>query len=273
MLNIFKKDKNIFVLLSLLFIVINSIAIATDFLYLNALPFLFAIIWFALRSMDKLVFTIIFFTPLSIPLSEYIDAPIDMFIPTEPLLAGLLLLFIILLPTRKFIRYDILKHPISLLIIAHLVWMFFTTLTSTMPIVSLKFFAMRLWFVVAFYYLMIFIILNNREKNIEKVIWLFALPMLIVIFYAAYRHVTLGIFQKKIAHWASSPFFNDHTIYGAVLAIYIPVLLTMLFQYGRSNFYKILTFIIAGLYIFATILSYSRAAWLSLVAALSLIHI
>ncbi len=262
-----KNDTALFLGLGILFVLLNAIGIAKEIYVLNALPFAFGVVWFALRSMDKLIFTIIFFTPLSLPLSEYIDAPIDMFLPTEPLLVGVLFLFIILLPTKKYVSPAILKHPITQIIIAHLIWMLFTTFTSTMPVVSLKFLAVRLWFIIAFYYLLIFIILKNPEKYIERIIWLFALPMIIVIIYALYRHATLGIFQKKIAHWAANPFFKDHTIYGAVLAIYIPVLITMLFQKGRTLFYRYLTFIIAGLYIIATVFSYSRAAWLSLIGA------
>lgn len=267
MRKILKNDQNIFIGLAIAFVILNAFAIANEIFYLNALPFIFAVVWFAIRAMDKLIFTIVFFTPLSIPLSEYVDAPIDMFIPTEPLLAGLLLLFIILLPTKKYINPDILKHPITIAIFAHLGWMLVTTFTSTMPVVSIKFFLMRLWFVVAFYYLVIYIISQNKQRNIERYIWLFAIPMVLVISYALYRHFTFGIWDKKVAHFASNPFFKDHTIYGAVLALYVPVLVTMLFKKGKTIAYKYLTFIIAGFFIFATVFSYSRAAWLSLVGA------
>jgi O-antigen ligase len=265
-----KKEQNIFVLLASLFIILNSLAIAFDFQYLNALPVLFAIIWLAIRSIDKLVFTIVFFTPLSIPLSEYIDAPIDMFIPTEPLLVGLLLLFILLLPTKKYINKTVLNHPISISIIIHLTWMLVTTLTSTMPVVSIKFFTMRLWFVVAFYYLMVLIISSNIQKNTEKLVWLYAGPMIIVIIYSLYRHITFGIFESKVAHWASNPFYKDHTIYGAVLALLIPILFASLFKKTQKPIWLFLKIIVFGAFTVAVIASYSRAAWVSLVAALIL---
>ena len=142
-----------------------------------------------------------------------------------------------------FINKEIFNHPVSKVIILQLVWMLFTAFTSTMPIVSIKYFVMRLWFVVAFYYLIVLSI--NKIKDINKIIWLYAVPMVIVISYAITRHLTYGIFNKKIAHWASNPFFNDHTVYGATLAIFIPFLAY-----------------------FALYFSYSRAAWVSLFVAI-----
>ena len=46
----------------------------------------------------------------------------------------------------------ITRHPVTLAILFMLGWMVLTSLTSTMPLVSLKYTIARLWFIVAFYF-------------------------------------------------------------------------------------------------------------------------
>ena len=87
-----------------------------------------------------------------------------------------------------------------------------------------------------------------------------------VIVYTVIRHAGYG-FEKQAGHWVMSPFFKDHTSYGAVLAMFWFPLLVMLLkpgpfghrQTGPGGAFLILT---TGL-----ILSFTRAAWVSVVAA------
>ncbi len=266
MKKLLQKDNLLFFVVAFLFLALTGIFIVTENLLLLVFPYALAIIWLAIKAHDKLIMFIVFLVPLSVPLSEYVKGmPIDMFIPTEPLLAGMLLLFILLLPTKKFINKELLYHPVSISIIILMAWMLLTTITSSMPLVSIKFFVMRLWFIIAFYYLMVLIL--QKKKNFERLVWLYAIPMVIVIVYALTRHFTYGIFEKKIAHWASNPFFKDHTIYGAALAFYIPFLVTFAFRKGQGLLTKVGTISILTIFTIALITSYSRAAWLSVVGA------
>lgn len=266
MKNLFKNTNFLFFSIASLFVVITSLAIAMEFFYALLLPYVFLIVWLALKSLDKLVFLIIFMVPLSIPLSEYVhEAPINMFIPTEPLLAGLLLLFIILIPTKQLIKKEIIHHPVTISSMILMLWMLITTITSTMPLVSIKFFVMRLWFLVVFYYLMVMIIKN--KKDIERFVWLYTVPMVIVIVYALVRHITYGIFDSKIAHWASNPFYKDHTIYGATLAFYVPVLFIFAIKKNPSLLGRIFRISMLFIFIIALMFSYSRAAWISVIGA------
>jgi len=47
--------------------------------------------------------------------------------------------------------------------------------------------------------------------------------LLIIIGYTTYRHVSIGLIDQDAAHYVMNPFFNDHTSYGAILAMLIPV--------------------------------------------------
>jgi len=143
--------------------------------------------------------------------------------------------------------------------------MLITSLTSTMPIVSLKFFLSRIWFIVGFYFLTSK--LFESGKNIEKYIWLYTLPLLLVIFYTTNRHLGYGLWDKQAANFVPNPFYNDHTAYGAAIAMYIPFLFGFSFTKLYSPLTRNLIRIVLGVLIMGLILSYARAAWISVLAA------
>lgn len=235
-------------------------------LYANVLPFVFAVVLLAVYSFDKVVYLIAFLAPLSIPLREYLPGiGFDMYIPTEPLLFGLLLLFILkVIQERQFDR-KILLHPVSLAVYLNLFWIFITSVTSTMPMVSFKFLLMRIWFVVGLYLLTAKIFKDG--KNMEKYVWLYVIPLMLVVLYSTYHHLGHGLWDKQAAHFVVRPFFRDHTSYGAVTAFYLPFL--VLFTFNRK-FSKNMRWLSAGaliIILMGLVLSYSRAAWLSIIIA------
>jgi len=254
-------------MISALFILLNAyFLVKKHSMIINALPFAMGIVLLAIYAYDKLLYLVVLCTPLSLPLSELVPGlPVNMYLPTEPLLFGILLIFIMKwFASGKFDR-DILVHPVSLAIFFSLFWMFLTSVTSTMPIVSFKFFLTRIWFIVGFYLLTTK--LFESGKNIEKYIWLYTLPLLIVIFYTTNRHLGYGLWDKQAANFVPNPFYNDHTAYGAAIAMYIPFLFGFSFTKLYSPVIRNLIRIVLGLLIMGLILSYARAAWLSMVAA------
>lgn len=236
---------------------------------INTLPLALGIVLLAIFAFDKLLYLVIFCTPLSLPLSEIMPGlSFDMFLPTEPLLFGILLIFVMKYFSEGKFDSAIMKHPVTLAIYFSLFWILITSLTSTMPIVSLKFFLSRIWFVVGFF--LITAKLFESGKNIEKYIWLYTLPLLIVIFYATYRHLGYGLWDKQASHIVVNPFYNDHTSYGAVIAMYLPFLFGFSFTKIYSPTTKIFIRIVLGILLIGLILSYARAAWVSMVAALGI---
>lgn len=257
----------LFYIVSALFILLNAYFIVEKHsMIINALPLALGIVLLAIYSFDKLLYLVVFFSPLSLPLTYFMPGlSFDMFLPTEPLLFGLLLIFVIKYVAAGQFDRDILRHPVSLSIYFSLFWILVTSLTSTMPVVSLKFFLARVWFIVGLY--LITAKLFESGKNIEKYIWLYIIPLLIVIFYSTYRLWGYGLWNKQAAHYVANPFFNDHTSYGAVIAMYLP----FLFGFSFTKFYtprtKVWIRIVLGIVLAGLILSYTRAAWVSMVAA------
>jgi len=88
-----------------------------------------------------------------------------------------------------------------------------------------------------------------------------------VIFYTLINHSQYG-FDEETGHWVMTPFYNDHTAYGAVLAMFIPVILGFSFNKNSTKSHRIISLAVFVLLIIAVIFSYSRAAWISLVFAL-----
>ena len=71
------------------FVALNSIMLAFEIFYLPLVPAVLLFLALALVSVDKYLLVIVFFVPLSVPLSRLMEGlAIDMYLPTEPLLAG-----------------------------------------------------------------------------------------------------------------------------------------------------------------------------------------
>lgn len=218
--------------------------------------------------LDFIFFAIVFFTPLSINLEEMKLGGIGMYLPTEPLLFGVLILFMLKLISGRSIDYRIFRHPISYIIYAYFGWMLLTTITSEMPLVSFKFVIARMWFVATFYFLASH--LFQQISNIKKYIYLYLLPLIGVIIYTITRHSLYG-FDKVSAHWVMEPLFKDHTSYGAVLAMYFPITISFVMLRNQSLIMRVFTGVAVLILTTGLILSFTRAAWISVVGALGIL--
>jgi putative inorganic carbon (hco3(-)) transporter len=258
----------LFYLISVGFILLNIwFVVKKDMMVVNILPVLLGVVLLVIFSFDKLIWIAVFFAPLSVELSRIMPGfGFDMYLPTEPLLFGILILFLLKVIHERSFDKKILLHPISLAIYLNLFWIFITSLTSSMPLVSFKFFLARVWFLVAFFFLTAKIFSDG--KKMEQYVWLYLAGFLVVIFYAIFRHWGYGLLNKQAAHYVVVPFYNDHTSYGAALAMYLPF--SVFFALSRQYSQKIRTiaWIVTGILFIAFVLSYSRAAWLSMMIAL-----
>lgn len=261
-----------FYILTFGFLLINAYLVYKENYYGFAVPIALLILLISIFSFDKLIYIIVFLIPLSIPLSEIMPGlDINMSLPSEPLIAGILIIFIIKLLWERTFDKKIFFHPISIIILIQIGWMLFTSLTSTMPIVSLKYTLSRMWFVVAFYFL--FILLFENVNRFKVVIWLYTLSLTIVIFYTINRHLSFGLFNQEAANFVCYPYYNDHTAYGAALAFIFSALLSFLFLKNYNLLYKWLSFGFLVIITLGIILSYTRATWVSMIIAFSFLMI
>ncbi|MCK9612694.1 MAG: O-antigen ligase family protein [Bacteroidales bacterium] len=250
--------------ISAVFIALNVFLIAKEFYWFLLLPVAIIVLLLFFFSLDKVLYFIAFCTPLAVSIEDF-DSRIALSLPTEPLLFGVFLMFILKLLFERKYDFKIIKHPVSIAILINLLWILITSITSEIPLVSFKYLLSRLWFLVPFYF--IAIILFKKINNIKLISWAYTIPLVIVIIYSSYQ-LYLWSFDEKAAHWVMDPFYNDHTAYGAAISLFVPVIFGFLFdkQYNRTTkLFAIITllFLLLGLY-----LSFSRAAWISLLGAL-----
>lgn len=249
--------------ISVVFIFLNIMLILKDFYWLLLLPLVIVIALLYIFSMDKVLLLITFLTPISI-YSVHSEFNLGLSLPAEPLMFGVLVIFLFKILGGFEFDKRILRHPLSIVIMLNLIWIFITTLTSEIPLVSAKFLIARLWFVVPFFF--VASLLFKEFGNTKKFIWLYVISLLIVVVYTITRHANYG-FGEQAGNWVMKPFYNDHTAYGAALAMFIPFILSFAFDKSYSFAMRVTSLLVFIALLVALFFSYSRAAWLSIAAA------
>jgi O-antigen ligase len=258
---VLEKTKTTWVyLISALFIALNSYFMVRDMYWAMIIPLVFIILYFYFYRLDVILLLITLVTPFAVNLTNS-EFGIGISIPGEPLMLGVLVIFIIKILFENNYDKNILKHPLTIMIIISLAWMFITSLASQIPLVSFKSLVARLWFIIPFYFAGILFFKN--VKNIRLFIWFYAIPLVGVIAYTTYNHALWG-FEEEAGHWVMEPFYNDHTAYGAVLSMFIPVFTGFTFSNSYSKTIRFFSFLTLSIIVMALALSFSRAAWISL---------
>lgn len=253
---------------ALAYVVINAVFIAFEVYYLPLVPVALLFLLVAFTRMDILLLSIVFFAPFSLQLSSFTDGiGVDLYLPTEPLLGLLLLIYFLRYAggTRTDLR--LLRHPVTLAIYFNMAWLAITIISSSDPLVSLKFFVSRLWFIVGFY--LVAAEVFRKTGNIKRYLWLYIASFSVIILYTLVRHSAHGLDNQMMAHSMMQPFYKDHTSYGATLAFLLPVLVTFmaLTKKGDMNARFLLSLLILFFGV-ATLFSYTRAAWVSILGGL-----
>jgi putative inorganic carbon (HCO3(-)) transporter len=212
----------------------------------------------------KFIFLFLFFAaPLSVNIEEYVQG-FGLFLPTEPLFFGLMILFLLYQIRSSILPKFVFHNEITWAIILYLAWILITSITSSHPIVSLKFLLAKLWFIVPIFGFGS--LLFKELKYVKLFLWLFCIGMILVIMYTVTIHATYQ-FGEKESHWVMWPFFKDHTIYGAIVALIFPLLVGIYFSKKHNLLVQVLLIVMLVINFIGLYFSYTRAAWLSIVAA------
>jgi O-antigen ligase len=232
----------------------------------NALLIPGALIFAALFifSFDKILLLIAFCTPLSV---ELMLGTAGINLPDEPIMFVFSLLFFLKFWQDKQAFKSLFKSPLSISILLFYVWLIITSLTSTIPLVSFKFLFAHFWFIGTGFLWGFFMF--QRSQNIKNFIISYGLGLCLIVYYTSIRHWQRG-FSQKSGTFVMNPFFDDHTVYSAVCAMIFVFAIVLIIK-GRPYLSK-LNFIFLLLISLSTavgiLLSYSRAAWLSIIITL-----
>lgn len=247
------------------FVLLNCFALMKEFIYLPFLSGGLLLLYMLIFKIDWLIYLMAFVTPFSI-LFENDKVNLGISMPSELLMISLTILFLVrILYDFKFDK-KIVRHPITIAVLFYLFWLFITSITSEIPLVSFKFLASKLWFIIACYFMVIQLIKNDTKKAITY-FNLYAISLSVVVIIISIKLAMNG-FAEHGMHWIQKPFYNDHTAYGAAIAFFIPFTVSFFFLPENTKWRKIFYVVITFILLFGLYYSFSRAAWLSVIGAL-----
>lgn len=251
-----------------LFILVNAYLATRNIFLLNGLPILLLACVFLLFSVRQLFFSLVFLAPLSVPFYRIVPGlTFDFWFPTEPIIFSILLIIILKSIKERFFDHHLTSHPLFWILLFYLGWLLICIFPSEMPLVSIKYLLVRLWFIGVFFYFG-YLLFKENPKYFKVFLWSFIFGLFVVSSITLVKHLGRGIFDQKAAHGACAPFFIDHTSYGATLAFILPIV-ACLAIISKTFVKKLLLLFLLAFFTFALIFSYSRAAWLSVAVAIA----
>lgn len=182
-------------------------------------------------------------------------------LPAEPFMIGLTLIALFLF-ANNFGKIDAryLKNPISFLLILHLVWIAISTFYSQDILVSTKYLLAKIWYVVPFYFLALYLL--RSEQDFRVLIKCLIASLSLAICFVILSHAFDGFSFDRI-NQAVSPIFRNHVNYACMLTLCVPYIWYLIV----SSEHKFAKTIYSGamlLFLLAIYLSYTRAAYVAI---------
>ena len=257
------KAAVIAIVVTLLFAVANSVLLLKDFYYLSLVPLAGLVLLLFVVRFEKGLLCMALLTPFAIDMA--LMPKMELSMPVEPMMILFTLLFFFRVLASRSYDLRLLRHPVSIALLVSLAWMLITSCTSTLPLVSFKYLLARLWFVVPFFFAAAQIFRDRRR--IRQFFWCYAIGLIAVVCIATAK--TVGNFSDlQTLHRVMCPFYNDHTAYGCVIALFLPAAFYFIFSRGSRGWARLLFFGIFALLVVGLFFSYCRAAWLSVLGAI-----
>lgn len=184
-------------------------------------------------------------------------------LPSEPMMVMMVGIAVLWLVTRmKEIDKQIWIHPISLVIVSHLAWIIFTSIYSSFPVVSWKFFLAKLWYVIPFFFLPLMFF--RTQEEFRKIFSILTPFMFIAILYVLTNHAASD-FSFASSNHVMRPIFRNHVNYAIMLLAFLPYYVYLIGT-TKNNFLG-WKYIGLGVLLIAIYFSFTRAAQLAVILA------
>jgi O-antigen ligase len=230
---------------------------------LAALPFGLMFAWLTLHDFRAIYLFMLACLPLGTEV--YFSDSLSTDLPTEPLiiaLTGVGLLYVLQNPRRLVGAW--LLHPMTVLLAAIVAWMLVCVVFSTYPIVSLKFWVAKIWYLTVFY-LMGWLLVRHDQDARQLVVWV-VVPLALATLKVVVHHATMDFGFKEINE-AVLPFFRNHVSYAAMLALLLPPSFLFLLREKRGSRAWWLWVAAIAVMFFGMATAYTRAAYIALFLA------
>ena len=245
-----------------LFILLVGFSVAFEHYILAAVPFALLFVVWSFFHLNSLILFAVAITPLSVTLKDSMFN-LGVSLPTEPIFIGISFFLLLRFLQNGKLPWELLNHPVAIVLLAQLGWMGFVIFTSEMPLVSVKSWISRVWFIMPLFFAMSNVF---ESKAARKQFFLFyTVSLAISCLYTLYVHSQFD-FSKQTSTWVMFPFYKEHTAYGMALAFVFPFAIYQAFKKQKLTS-SILSYGLLGLLTIATVFSYSRASWLSIIAS------
>lgn len=207
--------------------------------------------------------SIIFLVPLSI-VTQF-GSGLTLSLPAEGLVGFLALIICIKIMGGLKLDKSILYHPLTIFLTLEILWMYITSMNSSLPIISFKRTVLKTGFFFVFFVILAHYF--NHSKKFNQLLFLYSLGLIIPLLSTLINHAGTN-FSQEASFTVCHPFFNDHTIYGACLAFLVPFFFILVINKNIPFNQKIFFSICLGILALALLFSYSRAAWMSVLVAI-----
>ena len=256
----------ILAVLAVLSTVAMVVAICTGTLWPAAIPAALLVLWLVVVDFRQVFFLMLAAIPLSI--EAELPGGLGTDLVSEPLM-WLLTLVAVLWFFKHYRSVDagFVRHPITLLLLAHLAWITVCTASSETFVVSFKYLLAKGWYVIVFYCLASRVL--REERDFRTLVWWFFVPLFCIVPVVLARHAAID-FSFKDVEYVMGPFFRNHVMYACMLAIFIPFVWYARYWHRRgSGAWWLLT---GGIVLFLVGINfaYTRAAYVALVAAVAI---
>ncbi|MDW8301738.1 MAG: O-antigen ligase family protein [Bacteroidia bacterium] len=220
-----------------------------------AIPLTLLVFYFSFFNLKNLYYLIILTIPFSIEV--VLPGNYGMSLPSEPLMFGMMLLFITQLLFSN-IDKSYFNHPVTFFIFLFVAWLVVTTFQSTHVWVSVKFIIMKCWFILVFYLFTVYLL--NATQNISKILAFYIVGMGLVVIYTLLNHAK---YSFDFAHSSNvmRPFFRNHVNYGATIAAIYPYLLIGAFHKPLNIQWRRVLQILLVICTIGLLFTYTRASY------------
>lgn len=227
-------------------------------------PAAMLLVWFFMMYRDESLALMALATPFAVDYALIGNMSLSM--PVEPMMIVFTVVFLFQELLMRSYDKRVLRHPVSILIMLSLVWMVFTSIVSLKPVESFKYTAVRLWFVIPFFYATAQSF--QKVRHIRLFYWAYALSLSVVVVITTVK--TMQRFgELQMLHHVMQPFYNDHTAYGCIIALMLPLAAYFALEPRTRLWKRIVAVSLTVLLLVGLGLSYCRAAWVSVVGAIA----
>ncbi|HFA50039.1 MAG TPA: O-antigen ligase domain-containing protein [Bacteroidetes bacterium] len=240
------------------------VGIAGGWYFLAAVPAALLLGYVAVVDFKKVFYLLFALLPFTVevwlPNGTVMDVPTE---PMQVLMMGIYFLYV--LRRGREMGSGFIKHPVTLLLLLHLSWLFLTVITSETFIISFKFFLAKIWYVTTFFF--VAGTLMKTERDVRTLVWCVMLPLCATILFVLSKHAASG-FSFAEVNFAMSPFYRNKVAYACTLTVFLPFAWYARKWYPKWS-WKWTVIVAATLLILVGVqFSYTRAAYITLVMAI-----